>query len=83
VQSPALENKIIINKSLANPRRKGTASSPKGGLLCGVALHFFCHGFCKPTHYSTCIFLKGKKKNTRAVANASNKNPCQKKMEGS
>jgi hypothetical protein len=41
VQSPALENKIINNKSLANPRRKGTASSPKGGLLCGVALYFF------------------------------------------
>jgi hypothetical protein len=49
------------------PTPRGTASSPKGGLLCGVALHFFCHGFCKPTHMHYFVFLKDKKKTNKCI----------------
>jgi hypothetical protein len=58
--------------------RKGTASSPKGGLLCAVALHLFCHGFCKPTHMHYFVFLKTRKKQTSAT-HRTNKNPRQKR----
>jgi hypothetical protein len=36
--------------------------------------------FVSPHTTALAFFLKDKKKNTRAAANATNKNPCQKKL---
>jgi hypothetical protein len=76
-ESPALENEIFFPESLPNPRRKGTASSPKGGLLCGVALHFFVMVFVAHTRQHL-YFFKRQEKNTRAVANARTKTHAKK-----
>jgi hypothetical protein len=77
-----LENKIIITSPPSGNLgglRTLTASSPKGGLLCAVALHFFCHGFCKPTHMHYFVFLKDKKKNKQVQPSAPTKTHAKKR----
>jgi hypothetical protein len=48
--------KNLLPVSIPTPRRKGTASSPKGGLLCAVALHFFVMVFVSQRTCTTLFF---------------------------
>jgi hypothetical protein len=64
---------------MKDSHRTGTACSPKGGLLCGVAVSFFVMVFVADTHCSTFIFLKDKKKNKRAASLHTEQKPTPKK----
>ena len=55
------ENKIPTRHT-AGLRLDPTHRSQHTQALCGGAVSFLCHGFCEPTHDSTFIFLKDKKK---------------------
>jgi len=52
-----------IHSTARLQRRQNTGAA----LLCGVAVSFLCHGFCKPAHCSTFIFFKRQRKKIKEL----------------
>jgi hypothetical protein len=74
--------KILFPENIPSPRHEARQAAPKAGCFAVLPSTFFVMVFVADTRQHL-YFLKIQEKNTRATANATNKNPRQKKMDGS